>query len=95
MRRHDSVEIHGSVNCGTTYIWSSTIFRGNRILSLESIIHYVPLMQLYILYLGVASCYLMSVNTIVWHYLVHNDVVAKTMYGLVLIIGEIYTGQKG
>jgi hypothetical protein len=64
-------------------------------LSLESIIHSIPLMKLYILYLGVISCYLMRVNTIVCHYLVHSDVVAKPTYGLVLIIGEIYAGQKG
>jgi hypothetical protein len=65
------------------------------VLSLESIIHYIPLMKLYILYLGVVSCFLMRVNTIVWLYLAHNDVVAKPTYGLVLIIGEIYAGQKG
>jgi hypothetical protein len=64
-------------------------------LYLESIIHYTPLMKLYMLYLGVVSCSLMRVNTIVWHYMVHDDVAAEPMYHLVLIIGEICAGQKG
>jgi hypothetical protein len=51
-------------------------------------------MKLCMLYLGVVSCYLMKVNTIVWHYMVHDDVAAEQTYGPVLIIGEIVLAKR-